>query len=200
MNPRSNPRGRCLAAVLLCFAALGEAQAQEDGRHRPGTRLDFSREASRLADDAAVSNWAAGALHRRLGLAASDRLAVAGEPRRLRGYAIYSLAQTIAGLPVVHRESRLLLNGDRKPVHLLGHHTPFPDPPSADPTLGLDDVLAAAHASDAHPSTGRLVFWPAGANLSSATNWKVGFRKMRQPTSNGCTSMRTKGPSCSAFH
>ena len=176
MNPRSNLRGRCLAAVLLCLAAFGEAQAQDD-RHRPGTRLDFLRGASQLTDDAAVSSWAAGALHRRLGLAASDRLKVAGEPRRLRGHAIYSLAQTLAELPVVHRESRLLLNGDRKPVHLLGHHTPFPDPPSADPTLGLDDVLAAAHASDAHPPTGRLVFWPDGDELKLSYELEGWFLK-----------------------
>ena len=175
MNPRSKLRGRCLAAVLLCLAAFGEAQAQ-DGRHRPGTRLDFSREAAWLADDAAVSSWAAGALHRRLGLAPAtgSRSWRAAPPARLHHLPPCPdprrAARGSQGIPIAPERRP-------QPVHLLGHHTPFPDPPSADPTLGLDDVLAAAHASDAHPPTGRLVFWPDGGELKLSYELEGWFLK-----------------------
>ena len=165
MIPRTDLRGRCLAAVFFCLAAADPAPAQESGDPLASTRLDFSRETARLADDAAVESWVVGRLHRQLGLAQSDRLQVAGQPRRLGDHTIYNLAQTVSGLPVVYRESRLLLDGDRKPISLLGHHTPFPNPPSAQPKLSLNDALAAARSSQVRPPTGRIIFWPDGGRL-----------------------------------
>ena len=149
------------AGVFWAFAALGA----DDGSGRNArVRLTFGIDVPRLDNAGAVRRWVATDLHRRLGLADTDVLVV-DRVRSLGKYRVVSLSQTSHGVPVLHRESRLLLNGDHEPVHLLGYHSPFPDAPVPHPRLsGLEAVsVAGGRARDSLSL--RLVYWPAGDHV-----------------------------------
>ena len=129
------------------------------------TRLRFGAGAPALPDHAAVREWVAGDLHRRLGLAGSDRLAVGDQARKLGEGTVVRLRQTAGGLPVVYRESRLILDRGRRPVHLLGHHSAFQDVPSTRPGLSVAEAFAAAGGAGAGASSSRLLLWPSEEGL-----------------------------------
>lgn len=139
------------AAALLALCAAACALAAETAP-RPALTL----RGPRLETDSDVARWVAGTLHARLGLSAADRLVVMRPARRWNGRAVFKIAQTAAGLPVVGAESRLILDAAGRPAALLGGHAPFPSPPAAAPTL--DRPQAAA----------RLAYWPDGGKLRLA--------------------------------
>ena len=160
-------RGGRSAAAFLAFAACVAAYAQEGGESSAGTPalLEFSSREPRLSNDSDVADWVAGKLHARLGLADTDRLVVADAPRLVNGRAIFRIAQASADLPVAYEESRLILDGERRPLSLLGGHTPFPHPPGSRPTLDSGRAMEAARASDPSKTSARLVFWPDDGKL-----------------------------------
>jgi neutral peptidase B len=119
----------------------------------------------RLADDATLRRWVANDLHRLLGLTDTDHLAVHEPPRRLGDLQVVRLAQTAHGVPVVHRESRLLLNRDDRPVRLIGHHRPFPDALAPRPRLAVTEAVSMAGGAARDMVSSRLVFWPISGNL-----------------------------------
>ena len=141
-------RIRCastLAAWLLWAVAAVAAPGggeREDGRDAR-VRMTFGVDVPRLDGDAAIRRWVATDLHRRLGLDDTDVLAVDGA-RPVGAYRIVRLSQTAHGVPVVYRESRLLLNGDDEPVRLLGYHSAFPDTPAPQPRLSVGEAVAKA--------------------------------------------------------
>ena len=139
----------------------------ERGKDERGSRarLRFGAGAPALSDDAAVREWVADELHRRLGLTGSDWLAVEGPARPLGEGAVVRLSQTAGGLPVVYRESRLILDRGRRPVHLLGHHSAFPDVPSTRPGLSAAEAFAAAGGVGPGASSSRLLLWPSEEGL-----------------------------------
>ena len=142
----------------------GEPERGKDGRGSRA-RLRFGAGAPVLSDHAAVREWVAGDLHRQLGLAGSDRLAVGDHARPLGEGTVVRLWQTAGGLPVVYRESRLILDRSRRPVHLLGHHSAFPDVPSTRPGLSAAEAFAAAGGVGPGASPSRLLLWPSEEGL-----------------------------------
>ena len=156
-----------VAAWLLwsMAPATSTAQNEQEGARTARVRLTFDVAAPRLAGAAETRRWVEGELHSRLGLAGTDRLAVDERTRSLGEYTIVRLSQTAKGLPIVYRESRLLLDGDRRPVHLLGYHASFRVPPDPIPRLSITEAFAAAGGRADDPSSSRLVFWPAGNEL-----------------------------------
>lgn len=183
---------RWLVAALLWALAAGVA-AEDEGERGPGAakthtdpppsraasehgkdgrgsraRLRFGAGAPALSDHAAVREWVAGELHRQLGLTASDHLAVGDQARALGEGTVVRLWQTAGGLPVVYRESRLILDRGRKPVHLLGYHSAFTDVPSTRPGLSVPEAFAAAGGVGIGASSPRLLFWPSEEGLRLA--------------------------------
>lgn len=157
-----------LASVLagaLWGLFSGPMQAQEGNQCCESARMGFAPDAPQLVGAADVRSWVSTDLSRRLGLAPTDRLEVGSEPRSLGEHRIYTLTQTALGLPVAYRESRLLLDEERRPVRLLGAHTPFHELPSPTPVLDQSQALAAARASDTFPAASKLVFWPDQSEL-----------------------------------
>ena len=157
-------RAAAVAAWLLWTAAApiaGDDEGRSDARHR----LTFGVDAPRLASDAALRRWVATYLSRLLGLTGADHLGVDGPSRALGNYRVIRLLQTAKGLPVVYRESRLLLNRQSRPVHLLGYHSPFAEPPAVRPGLRVANALSKAGGRNRHPPSVRVVFWPDADEL-----------------------------------
>ena len=181
-------RTRGLVAALFWALATGVV-AEGGGEHGPGApktrtdsvsraeaergkngrasrvRLHFGAGMSTLPDHGAVREWVAGDLHRQIGLAGNDRLAVADHARPLGEGTVVRLWQTAGGLPVVYRESRLILDRGRRPVHLLGHHSAFADLPSTRPRLSVAGAFTAAGGVGTGASSSRLLFWPSHEGL-----------------------------------
>ena len=165
------------AGVFWAFATLGA----DDGSGRNArVRLTFGVDVPRLENAGAVRRWVATDLHRRLGLADTDVLVV-DRVRPLGKYRIVSLSQTSHGVPVLHRESRLLLNGDHEPVHLLGYHSPFPNAPAPHARVsGLEAVsIAGGRARDSLSL--RLVYWPAGDHVRLSYELEGTFPSAARP-------------------
>ena len=163
-HPGCASRGLGWAVALMWVLAAPAAEKDKDGG---GTRvrLTFGTDTPALATEAAVREWVTGDLHRRLGLSATDGLAVDDRSHRLADFTVVRLSQTANGLPVVYRESRLLLNAQRKPTHLLGHHSAFPAPPATHAALTVDEAFATAGGTHRNGASSRLVFWPDGDEL-----------------------------------
>ena len=155
---------------LLALAAsapwpVGRSLASDDNaRHNARIRLAFGVDMPRLTSDAAVRRWVATDLSRRLGLTDADALGVDGPVRPLGDYRVVSLSQRAHGVPVVYRESRLLLDRESRPTRLLGYHSVFAEPPTSRPRLSARDAAAGAGGGFEHASS-RLVFWPAADEL-----------------------------------
>ena len=152
------------ATSLLWVTTTFAADAGDGGRDaRVG--LTFGAEAPDLADAHALRRWVSTDLHARLGLGAADRLDTHDGAGSLGDYRIVRLTQTANGLPVVGRESRLLLTADGRAVGLRGYHSSFSAASAGHPRLAVGDALSAAgSAGDASPSA-RLVLWPDGNDL-----------------------------------
>ena len=168
MRLRVNCRFALAVACGLWLACFGVALGQEGERCCAVTRLDFSGDVPRLGTTSTVKGWVRSALAEKLGLTESDQLEVGDEPGRLNGHSVYTLTQSVEGLRVAHRESKLILDGGRRVSQLLGHHTPFRTPPTAKPSVNLERALAAAGMVGSNPSQGQLVFWPDGRDLRLA--------------------------------
>ena len=168
MRLRVNCRFALAVASALWLACVGVALGQEGEQCCAVTRLDFSGDVPRLGTTSAVKGWVRSALAEKLGLTESDQLEVGDEPGSLNDHSVYTLTQSAGGLRVAHRESKLILDGDRRVSRLLGHHTPFRVPPAAKPSINLERALAAAGVIESTPSQGQLVFWPDGSDLRLA--------------------------------
>ena len=166
VNRRFAPAAAC---ALWLLVLIGAALGQEGEQCCPVTRLNFSADAPRLGTTAAVEEWIRSDLAEKLGFTDSDQLEVGDEPGSLNGHSIYTLTQqSVGGLRVAHRESRLILDDTRRVSQLLGHHTPFRAPPVAEPSINLERALAAAGVIEADPAEAQLVFWPDGSDLRLA--------------------------------
>lgn len=165
VNQRFAPAAAC---VLWLLVSTGVTLGQEGEQCCPVTRLDFSADAPRLGSMSDVEDWVRSDLAERLGFTDSDRLEVGDEPGSLNDHSIYTLTQSVGGVRVAHRESRLVLDGNRRVSQLLGHHTTFRAPPAARPAIDLERALAAAGISEANRSEAQLVFWPDGSDLRLA--------------------------------
>ena len=169
MGLRVNQRfGPAIACLLWLLVSTGVALAQEGEQCCPVTRLNFSADAPRLGTTAAVEEWVRSELAEKLRFTNSDQLEVGDEPGSLNGHSIYTLTQSVGGLRVANRESRLILDDTRRVSQLLGHHAPFRAPPVAKPSIDLERALAAAGVIEANPAEAQLVFWPDGSNLRLA--------------------------------
>ena len=168
MRLRVNYRFALVVACGLWLACVGVALGQEGEQCCAVTRLDFSGDGPRLGTTSAVKGWVRSALAEKLGLTESDQLEVGDEPGSFNGHYVYTLTQSVEGLRVAHRESKLILDGGRRVLQLLGHHTPFRTPPTAKPSVNLERALAAAGVIESNPSQGQLVFWPDGRDLRLA--------------------------------
>ena len=156
-------------AVLLCWPTSSDViAAQESQVSGPSVDLSFPSAGKRLADADAIQAWVATELHRQLGLQPSDHLVVEPQPRQLRASTIHRIQQMVEGMPVVYRESRLIVGPDIGPIHVLGQHSPFPDPPSTKPTLSIDEAVSVTGASYKDLFFTRVVFWPIGGSLRLA--------------------------------
>ena len=154
-----------VVALSVCVGSLAAQTGAGDAIGESGW-LELARgDSVSLGRDSDVASWIAGPLHRNLGLAAGDRLEVASEARRIGHATVYAIRQTVNGLPLEYRESRLVLDGERRPVSLLGRHSPSPRAPPLQPTLDLSRASAAADVSDVYEATGRLVYWPDGSGM-----------------------------------
>ena len=156
---------RVLFVTILLSLGDRPGSGQEDGLNG---RIQLPEESPLLASDIDVENWVRTALHSWLILKSSDSLEVAGPPKRLRGWSVYAVAQSVNGIPAAHRESLLLVNPERRPVRLIGHFSAFPSPPETSPARDLAGALALARLSGDAVSNSRLVFWPTGAALTLA--------------------------------
>ena len=169
MGLRVNQRfGPAVACLLWLLVSTGVTLGQEGEQCCPVTRLNFSVNAPRLGTTAAVEEWVRSELADKLGFTDSDQLVVDDEPGSLNDHSIYTLTQSVRGLPVAHRESRLILDETRRVSQLLGNHTSFRSPPVAKPSIDLERALAAAGVIEANPAEAQLVFWPAGSDLRLA--------------------------------
>ena len=164
MNRRN--AGLLSFAVVLVAATTPRAQDGEIGASR--TRIDFETDLPSLADADAVRNWVDSELRQQMGLSEADQLLVDEQSDTVGDYTVFRLSQTAHDLPVVYRESRLLLNSENEPVHLLGHHSSFPDVPSDQPQLSSQDAFAAAGGSASALSSSRVVYWPSADGLRLA--------------------------------
>ena len=164
MNRRA--AGLLTFAVMLVAADAPRAQEGEIGNAR--TRIDFEADLPSLADAEAVRNWVDSELRQQLGLGETDLLLVDEQSDTVGDYTVFRLSQTAHDLPVVYRESRLLLNSENEPVHLLGHHSSFPDVPSDQLQISSQDAFAAAGGSASALSSSRLVYWPSADGLRLA--------------------------------
>ena len=151
----------------MLWAATAFAADPGEGGRDARVRLTFGAEAPRLGDADALRRWVATDLHARLGLTGADRLDVDEHAKPLGPYRIVRLAQTAHGLPIVGRESRLLLTGSGRAVRLRGHHSSFSaaSPPRPRPRLPVGDAFSAAGGAGDTPPAARLVLWPDGDEL-----------------------------------
>ena len=166
-------KGKSLArlsvVVLFCWPiSSGVMAAQESRVSGPSVDLSFPSAGKMLADADAIQAWVATDLHHQLGLEPSDQLVVEPQPRQLRASTIHRIQQMVDGLPVVYRESRLIVGPDIGPIHVLGQHSPFPDPPSTKPTLNIDEAVAVSGALHEDLFFTRLVLRPIGSSLRLA--------------------------------
>ncbi len=178
MNRRN--AGLLTFAVVLVAATTPRAQDGEIGDAR--TRIDFEADLPSLADVDAVRNWVDSELRQQLGLGEADQLLVDEQSDTVGDYTVFRLSQTAHDLPVVYRESRLLLNSENEPVHLLGHHSSFPDIPSDQPQLSSQDAFAVAGGSASALSSSRLVYWPSADGLRLAYELEGRFTGPELPT------------------
>ena len=169
--------GVALALAMATWPSL----AQEGGAESPSVQLEFPDASTTLADLDSVREWANSSLHRKLELEPTDRLDVSGEPRSVGTTRIYTIRQTVGDLPVVERESQLVVSSDHKPSHLLGQHEPFPDPPSAEPSLDSAQALTSVGGSRDSLSSSRLVFLPVGGELRQTYELEGGFESSQSP-------------------
>ena len=162
-----NRRLRSVTAVAAWVLWITTAVAADvgDGGRDARVRLTLGTEAPRLASAAALRRWVATELRARLGLTGTDRLDVDQHAQPLGAYRVVRLAQTAKGLPVIGRESRLLLTGDGKAVHLHGYHSSFSAAAAPRPRLSVGNAFSAAGGAAEVPSAARLAFWPDGNDL-----------------------------------
>lgn len=165
VNQRLAPAAACAVWLLV---SIGVALGQEGEQCCPVTRLNFLADAPRLGTTSDVEEWVRSELAENLGFTGSGQLEVGDEPGSLNGHSIYTLTQSVGGLRVAHRESRLILDDTRRASQLLGHHTPFRVSPVARPSIDLERALAAAGVIEANPAEAQLVFWPDGSDLRLA--------------------------------
>ena len=160
-------RTTAVAACLMwtLAPAAGTAQRAPETDTVPRVRLEFGASAPRLTTRAALRGWVDDELKERLGLGAADRVAPDESSSSLGSYRVVRLAQTARGLPVVYRESRLLLDRDARPVRLLGAHSAFREAPEPIPGLSSAEAYSAAGGADVDVWASRLVFWPDGSDL-----------------------------------
>ena len=183
MNPPALGRAATellLFAVALVAAAAPHAQEGESANVR--TRIDFEAGLPPLADTDAVRNWVDSELRQQLGLGEADQLVVDEQPDAMGDYTVFRVSQAARDLPVVYRESRLLLNSENAPVHLLGHHSPFPDVPSDQPQLSSQEAFEAAGGAASALSSSRLVYWPSPTGLRLAYELEGRFADPASPT------------------
>ena len=158
---------RCqrICRVLLVAAWVPSAAAtpiaSDDASHDTRAGLTFGSDMPRLSSDSTLRRWVATDLSRQLGLTTAEHLEVDSRLRRLGDYQVLRLSQTLHGVPVIYRESRLLLDSESRPVHLLGHHSTFGEPPARRPRLSASQAASRAGGAPEHTSSWRLVFWPA---------------------------------------
>lgn len=169
-----------MVAVMLVTVVAPRAQEGETANTR--TRVDFEANLPSLADADAVRNWVDSELRQQLGLGEADQLLVDEQSDTVGDYTVFRLSQTAHNLPIIYRESRLLLNGENEPVHLLGHHSSFPDVPSDQPQLSSQDAFAAAGGSASALSSSRLVYWPSADGLRLAYELEGRFSGPELPT------------------
>ena len=161
---RRRIRRASAVTVWLLWTVVASAANVDEGGRDARVRLTFGVDVPQLKGDAAIRRWVATDLRRRLGFDGTDVLTV--EPARPLGdYRIVRLSQTIHGVPVLYRESRLLLNGDDAPVRLLGYHSPFPDTPVPHPRLTPVEAVSIAGGREHDTPSSRLVFLPAGGHV-----------------------------------
>jgi len=155
-----------VAACMLWIVAAADAVAQlpQEGGPSARVRLSFDAEAPRLAGDAQVRRWVADELPERLDLT-DDELTVDERPHLLGDYTVVRVSQTARELPIVYRESRLLLDDDGTPVYLQGFHSSFRPAPEPAPRLSVAEAFAAAGGDEDDTSSSELVFWPSGDEL-----------------------------------
>ena len=153
--------------AVLCALKIGGTNllSQEGAPLRPSVRLELPGSRTPLATSDALREWVATDLHEQLGLESTEDLEIETEPTRLAGSSVYRLQQKVAGLPVVYRESRLVVSALRVPLILIGQHESYPDPPSETPTLEIAEAVAVLGAGDSPPLHYRLVFLPLGGTL-----------------------------------
>ena len=167
MGSVSEILGRLLTvvALLVCLVPL-ETLAQEESTHSSRIRLRYlPADSPNLGSPAEVSRWVTESLHSQLGLAPSDRLSVADDARPLGNALVYTIHQKKGDIPIVYMESRLTLDQNRRPTHLIGEHMGFRHVPSGQPILDRQRAVAAVNALGGYESEGRLVFWPDGNEL-----------------------------------
>ena len=152
-------------AVAACVLCVVGAAAASDGVREPHGRvwLTFGVDVPRLTDEVSIRRWVAVDLHRQLDLGDAEGLAV-GLSRPLGRHRVVSLSQTAHDVPVVYRESRLVLNEDGRPVRLLGYHSPFNNTPPPHPRLSVGQAASVAGGRERVWSA-RLVFLPVGVEL-----------------------------------
>ena len=125
MSPRTAVR-RLLTAVLLAAATGAWAQDAErpsgdpeDGAPSEASPRDLTRarlsfaDGPRLSTRSALRNWVAKDLRNRLGLKESDGLVADEESHAIGDYNVRRIAQMARGLPIVYRESRLILSSEQ---------------------------------------------------------------------------------------
>lgn len=154
---------RYFVAGTVLFSTVGTCAGQEEG---PRRTLRFDQSVPTQANDAGIRQWVGTELHKRLKLQPSDSLKVMGPPRRLGAWSVYDIAQSAMGVPVVHRESRLVMNSRGQPHRLLGSHEGFPSPPSSSPVLDLTHALASSRTVGNEALASRIVYWPAQTSLT----------------------------------
>ena len=157
---------RTAVSVLALSLSVADGFSQEGSRSSTKVNFEFGGETSFLRDDAILQRWVARDLHRKLGLASIDVLELTAEPRKLNDTTIYTIKQRANGLPVVRLESRLILDRDRQPIRVLGHHKAFPTTLAARPSVAVNDILRSWTISEDDLRSKRLVYWPNSSRLT----------------------------------
>ena len=155
----------CLYLTVCAFFVKAEGEQRNDrvgADGIPGIDLDFPASARSLHSVEGVNQWLQDEVATRLGLMASDRIAIAGRSQQLNGYTIYPVVQSFQGKPVDGHESRLVTDKDGVPLFLMGRHNGYGAAANSEPLIPISKALENAGHVEETKYQHELVYWRGG--------------------------------------